>query len=101
VLCKDQNGCVLPMQVEKSAGVAGRASVREWKEHRQRQKKEMKIRREKGKEKDLLESSGNESASQKYRNKERAEADMDESGNHRSYRRESESFWHLRCHEMR
>lgn len=66
------------MQVEKSAGVAGRASMREWKEHHQRQKKEMKIRSEKGKEKDLLESSGNELASQKYWNKERAETDTDE-----------------------
>lgn len=42
------------MQVEKSAGVAGRASTREWKEHRQRQKKEMKIRSEKEKKRIFL-----------------------------------------------
>lgn len=42
------------MQVEKSAGVAGRASMREWKEHRQRQKKEMKIRSEKEKKRIFL-----------------------------------------------
>lgn len=45
---------MLARQAEQSAGVTGKAEMREWKEDGQGQRKEMKIRNKKGKERALM-----------------------------------------------